>query len=59
MAEGPKRRDSSGSVHTFICSYPGCHVTFSRNDRLIIHMRTHTGEVNLWGVKIANVWNVH
>ncbi|XP_064609747.1 transcription factor IIIA-like [Liolophura sinensis] len=44
MAEGPKRRDSSGSVHTFICSHPECDMTFSRNDRLIIHMRTHTGE---------------
>lgn len=27
-----------------VCSFEGCEKTFSRKDRLIIHLRTHTGE---------------
>ncbi|VDI68237.1 E3 ubiquitin-protein ligase HACE1 [Mytilus galloprovincialis] len=32
------------STCAHVCSFEGCEKTFSRKDRLIIHLRTHTGE---------------
>ena len=38
-----------------VCSFEGCEKTFSRRDRLLIHLRTHTGEVRLKNCHIIYV----
>ena len=38
------RKRQRTTVHA--CTYTGCDKTFNRPSRLLIHTRTHTGEVN-------------
>ncbi|XP_022320589.2 transcription factor IIIA-like [Crassostrea virginica] len=44
MAEGARVITSWPRPSLHICSFAGCSKTFSRQDRLKIHLRSHTGE---------------
>ena len=48
MAEGARVITSWPRPSLHICSFAGCSKTFSRQDRLKIHLRSHTGEVGTW-----------
>lgn len=39
----PTKIENSSS-NSFVCSEPGCEKTFSRKDRLLVHLRIHTGD---------------
>ena len=43
-----KKEDSQAFDKKYACEYSGCGARFLRPNRLEIHYRTHTGEVNVY-----------
>ena len=48
--ENQKKEDSKELHKKYACEYIGCGARFLRPNRLEIHYRTHTGEVNMYVV---------